>query len=217
MVLTLYGYTRSTCTQRVAMTLLEKGVPFKFVLVDLLKGEQKAPAYMEKQPFGQVPYIDDDGFILYESRPIARYIAEKYAGQGEPLIPTELKAKALFEQAFSIENFNYNPIASKAVFDKLVKPQLTGIPPDQTQFDTLMTELGTKLNVYDQILAKQKYLAGDQVTLADLSHLPYAELLHGKAGTKVFEERPNVLRWLNELRARPSWQAVKDGVVAGTA
>ena len=57
MVLTLYGYPRSTCTQRVAMTLREKGVPFTFVLVDLIKGEQKAPGFLDKMPFGQVPYI----------------------------------------------------------------------------------------------------------------------------------------------------------------
>lgn len=55
---------------------------------------------------------DDDGFVLYESRAICRYLAEKYADQGTPnLIPTELKAKALFEQAASIEYANFNPYA----------------------------------------------------------------------------------------------------------
>ncbi|RXW17598.1 hypothetical protein EST38_g8248, partial [Candolleomyces aberdarensis] len=191
MALTLYGYPRSTCTQHVAMTLHEKGVPFKFVLVDLGKGEHKSPGFLDKMPFGQVPYIDDDGFILYESRAIANYLAEKYADQGTPLIPKDLKAKALFEQAASIEAFNYNPSASKAVFDKIFKQQLTGVPADEALFESLMAELGKKLDVYDQILSKQKYLAGDQVTLADLSHLPYAELL-SQVGAKVFEERPNV-------------------------
>ncbi|KAJ2924533.1 hypothetical protein H1R20_g12558, partial [Candolleomyces eurysporus] len=193
MVLTLYGYPRSTSTQRVAMTLHEKAVPFTFVLVDLVKGEHKAPGFLDKMPFGQVPYIDDDGFILYESRAIATYIAEKYADQGTPLIPKDLKAKALFEQAASIEAFNYDPYASKAVFDKIFKPVFTGIPADEALFESLVAELAKKLDVYDQILSKQKYLAGDQVTLADLSHLPYAELLL-QVGTKVFEERPNVSR-----------------------
>ncbi len=71
--------------------------------------------------------------------------------------------------------------------------RLTGVPADEALFESRLTELGKKLDVYDQILSKQKYLAGDEVTLADLSHLPYAELL-GKTGTKVFEERPNVSR-----------------------
>ncbi|KAJ2918299.1 hypothetical protein MD484_g2145, partial [Candolleomyces efflorescens] len=215
MVLTLYGHPLSTCTQRVAATLHEKGVPFKFVLVDLTQGKHKAPEYTSKQPFGQVPYIDDDGFVLYESRAIARYIAEKYADQGTPLIPKDLQAKARFEQAASIEAFNFDPYTGKAVFEKLFKPRMTGVPADEALFESRMVELGKKLDVYEQILSSSKYLGGDEVTLADLFHLPYCELLP-VAGAKVFETRPNVKRWAQELTARPSWQAVRGGV-AGTA
>jgi glutathione S-transferase len=57
------------------------------------QGEHKSPAFLEKQPFGQVPYLDDDGFILFESRAMARYIAMKY-GNGQ-FIPSELKAGML--------------------------------------------------------------------------------------------------------------------------
>lgn len=145
MVLTLYGYPLATCTQRVATVLHEKQVPFKFVNVNLATGEHKAPAYLEKQPFGQVPYIvsiffcslpmvttlmrwvqtfgqDDDGFVLYESRAISRYIAEKYDSQGALLIPKDAKDKALFEQAASIETANFDGFASKAVSEKIFKP-----------------------------------------------------------------------------------------------
>ena len=57
MVLTLYGSPMSTCTRRVGIVLMEKKIPFKFVPVDLTKGEHKKPEFVEKQPFGQVPYI----------------------------------------------------------------------------------------------------------------------------------------------------------------
>jgi glutathione S-transferase len=57
MVLKLYGWPKSTCTQRVAMVLHEKKVPFEFIMVDLFKGESKTPQYLKHQPFGQVPYI----------------------------------------------------------------------------------------------------------------------------------------------------------------
>ena len=59
---------------------------------------------------------------MYESRAICRYIAEKYAGQGTALIPTELKAKAVFEQAASVEKDNFDALAAKAIYEKLVKP-----------------------------------------------------------------------------------------------
>lgn len=65
---------------------------------------------------------NDDGFILYESRAIGRYIAEKYADQGPALIPTELKAKAIFEQAASSELANFNPYASQ-IWKEVVRPR----------------------------------------------------------------------------------------------
>jgi hypothetical protein len=57
MVLTLYGNPQSTCTKRVATVFQEKQVPFKFVSIDFAKGEHKAPEFVAKQPFGQVPYL----------------------------------------------------------------------------------------------------------------------------------------------------------------
>lgn len=57
---------------------------------------------------------DDNGFLLYESRAIGRYIAEKYANQGAPLIPGTLKGRALFEQAASIELTNFDLYAGQA-------------------------------------------------------------------------------------------------------
>jgi glutathione S-transferase len=57
MVLKLYGMSISTCTRRVATVLHEKKVPFELIEVDLTTGAHKQPAYLEKQPFGQVPYI----------------------------------------------------------------------------------------------------------------------------------------------------------------
>ncbi|KAH6913539.1 glutathione S-transferase [Coprinopsis sp. MPI-PUGE-AT-0042] len=216
MVLKLVGSPISTCTKRVAVVLLEKKVEFEFVPIDFSKGEHKAPSFVEKQPFGQVPYLDDDGFIVYESRAIGRYIAEKYASQGTPLIPlTDIKKKAIFEQAASVETANFDAHAATAVFEKLFKP-FFGLPADIPAFDAHIKKLEGKLDVYDKILSKQKYLAGDELTLADLFHLPYAALLIND-GSKVISDRPNVARWWNDISSRESWQAIKDGIKGGSA
>jgi glutathione S-transferase len=100
MVLKVHGTKGSTCTQRVLTALYEKGVPYELVIVDFSVAEHKSEKYMKLQPFGKIPVLDDDGFILFESRAIAKYIAKKYAGQGTALIPAEddLKGFALFEQ-----------------------------------------------------------------------------------------------------------------------
>ena len=123
MVLKLVGSPISTCTRRVAVILKEKQVPYEFVPIDFAKGEHKSPEYLTKQPFGQVPYLDDDGFIVYESRAIGRYIAAKYRDQGTPLLPdpSDLKAVALFEQAASIEQANFDSFASTIAWEKVFK------------------------------------------------------------------------------------------------
>ncbi|KDR68523.1 hypothetical protein GALMADRAFT_256753 [Galerina marginata CBS 339.88] len=210
MVLKLYGNTIATCTKRVAAVLHEKQVPFELINIDFKSGELKSPEFLKYQPFGQVPYIDDDGFILYESRAICYYIAAKYPNQGTPLIPSELKANALFMQACSTETQAFNDYAEKAVAEVVFK-KFHGITPDQEVFDKLIAGLSAKLDVYDKILSKQKYLAGDEITLADLYHLSYGAMLP-VAGSNVIETKPNVKRWFEDLTSRPSWQAVKDGV-----
>ncbi|KJA19819.1 hypothetical protein HYPSUDRAFT_189591 [Hypholoma sublateritium FD-334 SS-4] len=207
--LKLYGRPLSSATRRAAVILIEKKVPFEFVLVP--NREHKAPEYLKKHPFGQIPLIEEpDGFRLYESRAIGRYIAEKYASQGTPLLPTELKAKAIFEQAASSELANFDFLASQAVKEVIGKKR-EGLTPDYDRFNEIYSELSAKLDAYEIILSKQKYIAGDEITLVDLFHIPFGSSLVTIV-PDVFEKRPNVSRWWNDISSRPSWQSVKEGV-----
>ena len=72
MVLKLYGSAMST--SRVLVTILEKELPYELVRIDIAKGEQKSEEYLKMQPFGKVPVLEDDGFFMYESRAICRYL-----------------------------------------------------------------------------------------------------------------------------------------------
>ncbi|KAJ7336123.1 glutathione S-transferase [Mycena albidolilacea] len=210
-ILKLYGASQATCTRRVATVLHELKVPFELVEVDIMNGEHKTAAYTQKQPFGQIPYIDDDGFILYETRAICRYIAAKHPESG--LIPTDPKANALFEQAASVEVSNWDPSASKAGVELMRKG--FGMVCDQAVVDAQLEILDKKLEGYEAILSKQRYVAGDSFTLADLFHIPYAPLV-ASGGSDIMTRKPNVARWYNELVARPSWLAYQDGGVKTT-
>ena len=119
MVLKLHGNPNSGPTLRVVHILKEKQVPFEFIAVNAAGNEHKSPEYLKKQPFGQIPYIDDDGFILFETRAIGKYIATKWRNQGTPLLPdpNDLKATALFDQALSIEYCNFDPIAIEILME----------------------------------------------------------------------------------------------------
>ncbi|KAI0048491.1 glutathione S-transferase [Auriscalpium vulgare] len=210
MVLKLYGGSMSTCTRRVAVVAREAGVPYELVVVDHRNKQHKTPEYLKHQPFGLIPYIqDEDGFELYESRAICRYIATLESAKDTTLVPKGRKANALFEQAMSIEQNNFDPLASAIAKEKVFNP-MNGIQPNEAHVAELVEQLKSKLDVYDVILGKQKYLAGNEITLADLFHLSFGSLLVA-TGLGLFEERPNVSRWWTDITTRPSWLAVKDG------
>ncbi|KAF5350518.1 hypothetical protein D9756_008530 [Leucocoprinus leucothites] len=210
MVLKFYGYTHSTAAKIVAMVLREKQIPYEYIPIDLGTRENRASEYLALQPFGQVPTIDDDGFILYESRAIARYLVENYPGQGTELIPSDPKKRALFDQAASVEAFCFDHYVNPIILEGLL-PKIRGQPYNEERIKQLADDLSKRLDVYDQILSKQKYIAGDELTLADLYHLPGGSLLP-LVGINVIQEKPNVARWFNEISNLDSWKKVKDGL-----
>lgn len=104
MAIKVHGVAFSTCTQRILLALTELGVEYEFVSINFAGGEHKSPAYLKLQPWGKVPVLEDDGFFVFESRAMSKYVAKKYAGQGTKLISDEadLKGYALFEQVMTI-------------------------------------------------------------------------------------------------------------------
>ncbi|KAF7880685.1 uncharacterized protein EAF01_011954 [Botrytis porri] len=215
MGLKLYGMHQATCTQRVLTTLAEKGVDCEFILVNLMTGEQKSPSHLEKQPFGKIPVLDDDGFLIYESRAICKYIARKYFDKGTKLIPAEgdVKDYGSFEQACSIEQAYFDAETFGLWFEYYIKPGrgFGATSPELVQ--KYLQTLDNNLAVYDQILSKQKYLAGDEFTLADLYHLPHGTQALKYGFQDLLAKYPHVNKWWEGLQARDSWK----GVVAAAA
>ncbi|KAK0123671.1 hypothetical protein ONS95_008683 [Cadophora gregata] len=213
MGITVHGSPYSTCTQRVFTALAEKGVEAELRAINFATGEHKQPEFLKLQPFGKVPVLDDDGYLVFESRAIAKYIAKKYAGQGTKLIPDEgdLKAYGLFEQACSIEQSYFDGPASAICFEKMFKGMKGLGATDEEAVKRHAASLDDAFAVYEVILGKQKYLAGDELTLADLFHLPYGKMVKGLGFADIFAKYPNVNKWFEALEARASWQKATGG------
>ncbi|KAF7312938.1 Glutathione S-transferase [Mycena kentingensis (nom. inval.)] len=216
MVLTLYGFDNPCGSTAVVATILtEKEIPYEFVPISLRDMEHKSEAFLEIQPFGQVPYIDDDGFILYESVAICRYLLEKYPEKGvQGLLPAaeDIKAKAIFEQAASVQINHFHTHAYMINLEAVYKPEY-GIPVDEHALTKAKLSFAATLGAYEKILGKQKYLAGDRVTLVDLLHLGFGTLM-AEAGVDMVAQRPNVKRWWEEISRWPSYMAYGEVVRA---
>ncbi|KAJ6592530.1 glutathione S-transferase [Mycena capillaripes] len=201
----------------VALVLAEKQISFEHIVVDLTAQEQKTTEFLALHPFGQVPVIDDDGFILYESRAICRYLAEKYADQGTLLLPKGLKERALVEQAASVELADFNPAIVKVGREVIKKRQVhlkrLGILVEQAVLEESLAGMRAILDVYEVILGRHKFLAGDEITLSDLFHLVYAKAIAESGLDFMTSNGPNVKRWWNELISRPAWvNLVAEGI-----
>ncbi|KAJ8437418.1 hypothetical protein Cgig2_031939 [Carnegiea gigantea] len=205
----VYGPPLSTAVSRVLACLLEKHVPFQVINVDLLKREHKSPQYIKLQPFGQVPFFQDETISLFESRAICRYISLKYANKGNTkLYGTNPLEKASIEQWLEAESQSFNQPTLTLMFQLAYAPQVN-IPQDEGLIKQNLEKLVKVLDVYNKRLAESKYLAGDEFTLADLSHLPNSMYLVTRTELKeLFMSKDNVGRWLEEISGRESWKKV---------
>jgi glutathione S-transferase len=143
-----------------------------------------------------------------ESRAIARYISDKYDSQGTKLFGSSLKERALVNQWIEVESQNYNPAVSSIVFQIVFTPMF-GLKRNEAVVDEQVAKLEKVLDVYEAHLSKSKYLAGDFFSLADLSHLPYTNLLvNATDKAEVITSRPHVHAWWKDISSRPSFTKV---------
>ncbi|KAL9247959.1 hypothetical protein vseg_021328 [Gypsophila vaccaria] len=205
----VYGAMKAACPQRVIMCLIELGVDYELIHVDLESGEHKQPRFLALQPFGQVPVIDDDHFKLFESRAIIRYLATKYSSENSlNLLGTNVEEKALVDQWLEVEAHHFNEPVYNIVLELIVFPKM-GKQTDMAFVQSLEKKLANVLDVYEDRLSKSKYLAGDFFTLADLSHLPGLRYLTTDAKMPhLVEERKFVNAWWSDISSRPAWKKV---------
>ncbi|KAJ7966922.1 glutathione S-transferase-like [Quillaja saponaria] len=207
----VYGPPDSTAVTRVLACLLEKDVEFQVISFNMFKGEHKNPDYLKIQPFGQVPAFEDENITLFESRAICRYVCEKHADKGNRgLYGTNPLVKASIDQWLEVEGHNFNPPSSSLIYQLVLAPMMK-IEQDQEQIKQNEDKLAKVLDVYDKWLGDNQFLAGDEFSLADLSHLPNTQYLVGAAEkAELFTSRKNVARWWGEISNRDSWKRATD-------
>jgi glutathione S-transferase len=201
----LFGDPGSNCTRKVLTTFYEKGVAFELTPVVLAKGDHKAPSFLARQPFGQVPAIEDGDYRLFESRAIIRYVDATQPGPS--LTPSDPKGRGLMDQWMSVETSNFTPHAM-GILHQLFFGPAHGHAPDLAKVDESRKKLGAVLAVIDAHLARSPYFVGSAFTLADVCYMPYVQYLSQTDANDVITSHPNVAAWWARVSARASWKKV---------
>lgn len=197
----LYYHPLSGNSRRVLLVAEHLAVPLERIVVDLPKGEQRGEAHKARNPNGKVPVLDDDGFVLWESRAIMQYLAEKTPGQ--TLWPSDPRGRAEVARWLFWCAGHMAPANTILVLETFVKP-ITGRTPDPAEIARGEALVAEHAPVLDGHLAGRTWVAADHVTLADLS-LAASFALAGRAKLPI-EPYANLNAWLARVHQLDAWK-----------
>jgi glutathione S-transferase len=201
----VYGHPWSINTRKTLMTLAEKGHEAELVLVMIPKGEQKLPEHLARHPFGKIPVLDHDGFVLCETRAINRYLDCTLAGPA--LTPEDARGAARVDQWINVADSYFVPHAHPLIVESLFRRYLGG-EQDKKTIEAGRQAIGPALDVLDRCLADNAYLAGSAFSLADIHYMPYLEYMAQVGEAAPIQRRAHLAGWWERVSGRPTWQRV---------
>jgi len=201
----VYTVPGSPYARAVLATLEEKRVDYR--LSPLAPAGIKSEPHLSRHPFGRMPAVEHDGFRLYETQAILRYIDRIFPGPS--LTPADPKAAARMDQVMNINDwYLFQGVANVIVFHRVIGPRLLGVAPDDAAIAAAMPQAYVVFGEFAQLLGSQPCFAGDQLSLADLMVAPQLDFFAGTPEwAPLTANKPNLLAWLDRMNRRASMQA----------
>jgi glutathione S-transferase len=202
----VYGPAGSTYVWSVRAALAEKGVAHE--LVDVPFGAHREGPHLSRHPFGKVPALEHDGFALYETQAILRYIDEGFPVA--PLQPTDLHQFARMNQVMGIvDAYAWPSIAGGILVNRLLNPRL-GLPVDEAAIAAAVPDALLCLSEFARLMGDQPFMAGERISLADLMVMPLLYYFgRVREGAGPLAEHPTLEAWMRRIEQRQSFQVTK--------
>ncbi len=210
MALFLHGYRYSVYVRIVRLVLAEKGVAHERVEVNPFAADMPAE-YLKLHPFGRVPVLVHDGFALYETGAITRYVDRAFPGPA--LQPADPKRLARMDQIVGVADaYAYWPLVRQVFVHDVVRPH-RGTAGDAAELDKGLADSGKVLDALEVLAAPDTWLTGPDISLADF-HLGamIAYFAQSPRGAALLTVRPRLSTWWQRFKARPSVIATDPGL-----
>jgi glutathione S-transferase len=202
----VHGVSGSPFLRSVEMGLKEKGASYR--LQALAPGESKGEAYLKLHPFGRIPAFEHDGFVLYETQAILRYLDDLFPEP--PFEPEDPRQAARMNQVVGINDWYLFPrFAAVVAFQRLVGPALLGLQTDEAAIAAAMPEGERCIRELERLLGDQPFFAGERLSLADLMIAPQLDFLMLTPEGRGLIEGTGLQAWLGRMTGRPSMQATR--------
>jgi len=200
MAIKLYHDVPSTNSDRVKIALAEKGLAWEGIWVKLSKREQKSPEHLERNPYGKIPVLDDDGKILFESCIINEYLEEKYPNP--PLMPKEpylrARGRILVDYALNYLHEPYWALRGEIMMKKNEAER------DQKIISETRAELVKRLAYLETELGDKPFMLGE-FSLVDIDIFPRFPRMES-FGVIPSPSLPRLSAWYERMKQRPSVQ-----------
>ena len=207
----LYMHPVSNTSRPVILFIEENNLPVEVEVVDLMTGAHLQEPYISVNPNGLVPTLVDGDFVLTESSSIIKYLADKF---DLPTYPKDLKKRAKVNELMDWFNTGfYRDYAYGVVYPQIYPHHKR--PSDELQKGTIewgkdQTKKWLKV-LNDHWLGKgNKYLTGDQLTIADI--FGAALLTCGHVIRDEFKDYPNIEAWLKRIGELPNWNKINEAM-----
>lgn len=200
----VYGIPGSPYVRAALLALEEKGAAYQ--LAALQFGTLKQEPHLARHPFGRIPAFEHDGWMLYETRAILRYVDARLPDP--PLQPATPRALARMEQVMNITDWYVMQQVSRTItFGRVVAPRF-GVPVDEEKIAQAVPDARRCVAEVARLLDGNPFMAGEAVSLADLLLAPHLSMFaEAPEGADILREHPNLTDWLARVEARPSMQA----------
>jgi len=186
----------------VLIALEEKGAPYR--LVPVAPSSLRSPQHLARHPFGRVPTIDHGGFHLFETQAILRYIDRVI--EGAPLTPRDPCAAGRMDQLMNVNDwYLFQGVGNVIGFQRIVAPKLFGQKPDEAAIGAAMPKAQRVFEALGCELGDAPYFVGEAPTLADIMLAPQLDFFAATPEwTTLTDGNPNLIAWLDRMKARPS-------------
>lgn len=211
--LTLYGPHWSAYTRTVRLILSEKALSYELVEVDFSTGTMPKE-HLLRHPFAKVPVLDHGGYVIFETAAIGRYLNAAFGGAS--LEPAEPKLLGTMVQLIAIvDQYLSAQIRMGFINESVINP-MVGLPVNQTVVVEAIKEIKKGFAVLADCQTG-KFLAGDELSLADLHAAPLFDFLDStEVGADLIDEQPSLRGWFDTIAERASMKstAIDLGVFA---
>jgi glutathione S-transferase len=193
-LITLYDYLDSGNGYKIRLLLAQLGTPYRYIELDILKGESRTPQFLARNPNGRIPLLElADGRCLPESDAILWYLAE-----GTRFVPAEPFERAQVLQWMFFEQYSHEPYVATPRF---IMRHLPADSPRRAELPQRLARGREALDVMEKHLGGREFFVGERYSIADIALYAYTHV--AADGGHDLTPYSSVCAWLQRVAAQP--------------